>query len=56
MQIDRSESDLDSRVEKLFISAIESPELEELTSDEVTIVTARLAARFATYAGDAANW
>lgn len=56
MNVQRSDEELNERVEKAFLEVIESSAIDDLTSDEVTIVTARLASRFAEYAGDAANW
>lgn len=48
--------EIEAGEEVLFMGAIESPEFSALTSDQVTILCARLAARFAAYAADANRW
>lgn len=48
--------EIEAGEEVLFTSVIEAPAFDALTSDQVTILCARLAARFATYAADANRW
>jgi hypothetical protein len=57
MNTNHTNDQLDARVETIYLKVLETEDhFSELTTDEITLVCAKLAAKFATYAGDAINF
>jgi hypothetical protein len=57
MNINHTNDELDARVDTIYLKVLETEDhFSELTTDEITLVCAKLAAKFATYAGDSINF
>lgn len=57
MEPNLTNDQLDTLADAIFTKVIESREFDDdLNSDDVTVLSAKLAAKFATYAADATNW
>jgi hypothetical protein len=57
MNTNLTNDQLDKRADAIFNEVLESHNFDEgLNSDDVTVLSAKLAAKFATYASDAINW